>query len=177
MPDYSLPQLTLVLGGTASGKSAFAETLVMETGRPRVYLATAQVYDTEMADKVSAHQAQRGDGWRTIETPRDIAAPLAAVTADQIVLLDCATLWLSNTLLANPSATEAVNDFMNALAACPAPVVVVSNEVGAGIVPDNALARSFRNAQGALNQAVAARAELVVNVIAGLPTTLKGDLP
>ena len=177
MPEFSLPQITLVLGGSASGKSAFAETLVVRTGRPRVYLATAQVYDTEMADKVSAHQAQRGDEWHTIEAPRDIAAPLAAVTADQIILLDCATLWLSNALLANPPAPDTVNDFMNALAACPAPVVVVSNEVGAGIVPDNALARAFRNAQGALNQAIAARAELVVNVIAGLPMTLKGDLP
>ena len=177
MPEFSLPQLTLVLGGAASGKSAFAEALVVGTGRARIYLATAQIYDAEMADKVSAHRTQRGDDWHTIEAPRDIAAPLAAVTASQIVLLDCATLWLSNALLANPPAPDTVNDFMNALAACPAPVVVVSNEVGAGIVPDNALARAFRNAQGALNQAVAARAELVVNVIAGLPMTLKGDLP
>ncbi|WP_377508568.1 bifunctional adenosylcobinamide kinase/adenosylcobinamide-phosphate guanylyltransferase [Octadecabacter sp. R77987] len=176
MPDFPLPQLTLVLGGAASGKSAFAERLVAGTGRARVYLATAQVYDAEMADKVTAHQAQRGSNWHTIEEPFDIATPLAGVSADQIVLLDCATLWLSNALLADTPATDAVDDFMNALAACPAPVVVVSNEVGAGIVPDNALARAFRNAQGALNQAVAARADLVVNVIAGLPMVLKGQL-
>ncbi len=176
MSDFPLPALTLVLGGAASGKSAFAERLVAQTGRPRVYLATAQAYDAEMAAKVAAHQSQRGAGWHTIEAPHDIATPLANAAASQIVLLDCATLWLSNALLANVPAADAVNNFVNAIAARTTPLVIVSNEVGAGIVPENALARAFRNAQGALNQAVAARADLVVNVIAGLPMALKGQL-
>lgn len=169
--------LTLVLGGAASGKSRFAEGLCFQAGRPRVYVATAQAFDAEMRAKISDHQIQRGSDWETIEAPDDLGGVLAARAPDEVVLVDCATLWLSNRLLAEDDLSQAQEAFLAGLVACPAPVVVVSNEVGHGIVPDNALAREFRNAQGRLNQALALQADVVVQVIAGLPQVLKGDLP
>ena len=172
-----LLNLTFVLGGAASGKSAFAEGLVMATGRPRIYIATSQVYDDEMARKVADHQTQRGGGWHTVEEPYNIAKALRDVTADHVVLIDCATLWLTNHLLAEHDLAAETTAFLDAIAACPAPVVVVSNETGLGIVPDNALARRFRNAQGKLNQQIAAQADLVVFIAAGLPLVMKGQLP
>lgn len=140
-----------------------------------MYIATAQAFDDEMRAKVSAHKAQRGSEWLTIEAPLEIADAISERAEGEVVLLDCATLWLSNVLLAEQDASEATVVLLAAIAACPAQVIVVSNEVGHGIVPDNALARQFRNAQGRLNQSLAARADLVVNVIAGLPQILKGD--
>ncbi|WP_120500147.1 bifunctional adenosylcobinamide kinase/adenosylcobinamide-phosphate guanylyltransferase [Roseovarius sp. EL26] len=172
-----LPGLTLVLGGAASGKSAFAEGLVINTGRQRTYLATAEIYDTEMQAKVAKHQEMRGTNWHTIEVPLDPGRVLATVHGEQVVLLDCATMWLSNQLLAENDLVQAEFDLMQGLALCAAPVVIVSNETGLGIVPDNALARRFRQEQGLLNQRLAAKAGLVVNVIAGLPQVLKGTLP
>lgn len=171
-----LPKLTLVLGGAASGKSVWAEGLVTRTGLTRVYIATAQAYDAEMRVKIDAHRAARGPGWRTIEAPLDLGTALVGVTAGDAVLLDCATLWLSNHLLADHDLTAEGATLIAALRACPAPVVVVSNEVGLSIVPDNALARRFQGAQGRLNQRLAAEAGLVVQVIAGLPQVLKGAL-
>jgi adenosylcobinamide kinase/adenosylcobinamide-phosphate guanylyltransferase len=166
-------RLTLVLGGAASGKSGHAEALVTATGRPRVYIATAEAWDTEMADKIARHRAARGPAWRTLEAPRDLPAALATVTAAEAVLIDCATLWLTNLMLAEADLPAAETALLAALADCPAPVVIVSNEVGHGIVPDTALGRRFRNAQGALNQRLAARADTVVAVMAGLPLILK----
>lgn len=167
----------MVLGGAASGKSDFAETLVTGTGRGRVYLATAQVFDDEMQAKVERHRALRGQGWHTIETPLDLGRTLATISGDQAVLVDCATMWLNNHLMAENDLAEAEAELMAGFALCNAPVVVVSNEVGLSVVPDNALARRFREAQGALNQKLAAKAGLVVNVVAGLPQVLKGALP
>ncbi|QGX97340.1 bifunctional adenosylcobinamide kinase/adenosylcobinamide-phosphate guanylyltransferase [Roseovarius faecimaris] len=172
-----LPGLTLVLGGAASGKSAFAEGLVSGTGRNRVYLATAQAHDEEMRLKLAAHREARGPGWHTIEEPMDVGRALATISGDTCVLFDCATMWLSNQLLAEADLAEAEAGLMAGLALCPAPVVIVSNEVGASVVPENALARRFREEQGKLNQKLAAKAGLVVNVIAGLPQVLKGELP
>ena len=172
-----LPHLTLVLGGAASGKSNFAETLCYQAGKPRVYVATAQAFDDEMRQKISDHQAQRGEKWLTIEAPIDVAAGLETRKADEIVLLDCATLWLSNVLLTDQDTDIAATGLLASLLTCPAQVIVVSNEVGGGIVPENALARKFRNAQGRLNRRLAAEAGLVVQVIAGLPQVLKGTLP
>jgi len=172
-----LPAFTFVIGGAASGKSAFAERLCFQTDKPRVYIATAQAFDHEMREKISAHRLQRGGNWRTIEAPLDLASALATCTKDEIVLLDCATLWLSNILLSDADPQVAGDALRAALASCPAQVVVVSNDVGNGIVPVNALARQFRNAQGRLNQMLAADADLVVQVIAGLPQVLKGTLP
>jgi len=177
VPGLTLPKLTLVLGGAASGKSRFAEGLVTGSGRAPVYIATAQVWDDEMAAKVAAHKADRGAGWLTIEEPIDIARALAGTSQSQAVLLDCATLWLTNIILSDADLAAAEATLFQALAICLAPVVIVSNEVGQGIVPDNALARRFRNAQGALNQRIAAQAGLVVMVAAGLPLVLKGALP
>lgn len=172
-----LTELTLVLGGAASGKSTFAESLVVQSGQNRVYLATAQAFDDEMQAKVARHRQMRGDGWQTIEAPLDPGSPLHDIAADQVVLLDCATMWLSNHLLAESDLEQARDTLLASLAACPAPVVVVSNEVGLSVVPENPLARRFREAQGRLNQTLAARAGLVVNVVAGLPQVLKGHLP
>ena len=172
-----LPHLTLVLGGAASGKSAFAEHLALASGRPLVYLATAQALDEEMRVKIIAHQTRRGAGWHTVEAPFDLCTPLAEVEPDAVVLLDCATLWLSNHMAAEHDLTTEETRLLKALAACAAPVIVVSNEVGQGIVPDTAMGRRFRTAQGRLNQSLAARADLAVAVMAGLPMPLKGQLP
>lgn len=172
-----LPGVTLVVGGAASGKSAYAENLVAGTGRGLVYLATAQVQDAEMQQKIERHQKERGHGWRTIEAPLDAGRSLAAIAGDQAVVLDCATMWLSNQLLAGNDLDAAEAELMAGLALCAAPVVIVSNEVGSSVVPENALARRFREAQGRLNQKLAARADLVVQVVVGLPVALKGTLP
>ena len=171
------PRITLVLGGAASGKSAWAEAVAVGIGLPRIYIATAQAFDDEMAAKIAAHRRQRGAGWRTVEAPHELPAALADVPAGNVVLVDCATMWLSNRLLAEADLEAECAGLMSALTECASPVVIVSNEVGQGIVPDTALARRFREAQGRLNRQIAARADRVVAVIAGLPLALKGDLP
>ena len=130
-----------------------------------------------MRNRIAQHRAARDAGWRVLEAPLDLAGALATVPADAAVLVDCATLWLANHLLADHDLHTETSGLLAALAACAAPVAVVSNEVGWGIVPDNALARRFRDAQGRLNQQVAAGADLVVGVMAGLPLVLKGVLP
>ncbi|SLN38329.1 bifunctional adenosylcobinamide kinase/adenosylcobinamide-phosphate guanylyltransferase [Roseisalinus antarcticus] len=173
----TLQKLTLVLGGAASGKSAYAESLVTGTARPRVYIATAQAFDIEIERKIEVHRLSRGPNWTTVEAPTEVEHPLSQASDHDIVLLDCATLWLSNLLLSDADLEGAPARLCTALAACRAPVVVVSNEVGQGIVPEHAMGRTFREAQGRLNQAIAAEADLVVAVMAGLPLVLKGTLP
>lgn len=175
--DLALPALTLVLGGARSGKSRLAERLVAGTGRPRIYIATAEAWDDEMAARIDAHRRDRGEGWETIEAPRDLGPVLSRVPPDACVLIDCATLWLTNHLLAEADLEAETTGLLAALQACAAPVVVVSNEVGWSIVPENALARRFRDDQGRLNQRLAAEAGLVVGVMAGLPFVLKGQMP
>lgn len=177
MVKNSLPHRTLVLGGAASGKSLWAENLVNRFGRAKHYIATAQAFDAEMRAKIAAHQDQRGAGWTTCEAPLDVVAALAGVPRDAVVLLDCVTLWLSNHLLAESDLAAQTDNLHAALSACPAPMVVVSNEVGMGVVPDTSLGRRFRNAQGRLNQDLAQDSDLVVAVMAGLPMALKGQLP
>ncbi|MFN7223290.1 MAG: bifunctional adenosylcobinamide kinase/adenosylcobinamide-phosphate guanylyltransferase [Paracoccaceae bacterium] len=172
-----MPALTLVIGGARSGKSRIAEQLVTSSGRPRLYIATAQAFDDEMRDRISRHQIDRGPDWTTVEAPLNIAEAFAMCKPEFTVLLDCATLWLTNMLLDGQDLAESCQKLVDTLCSSPAPVVVVSNEVGWGIVPDNALARQFRDAQGRLNQMIAARAGLVVGVMAGLPIMLKGSLP
>ena len=173
----SLPPLTLVVGGARSGKSAFAEGLVTASGRARRYIATAEAWDDEMRDRIARHRDGRGAAWTTVEAPLDLAAALAQAQSDEAVLVDCATLWLTNHLLAEHDLAAETAGLLAALAASPAPVVIVSNETGWGIVPENALARRFRDEQGRLNQRLAAVSGLVVTVIAGLPMVLKGRLP
>lgn len=173
----SLQPLTLIVGGARSGKSAFAERLVVGSGRARRYIATAEAWDDEMRTRIAQHRRERGEDWVTVEAPMDLPAALASVSPDEVVLLDCATLWMTNQLLAEHDLEAVTDGLIRALAACKGPVVIVSNEVGSGIVPENALARRFRDEQGRLNQRLAAEAALVVTVIAGLPMVLKGQLP
>jgi adenosylcobinamide kinase / adenosylcobinamide-phosphate guanylyltransferase len=167
----------LVIGGARSGKSTLAERLTRGTGRTRRYIATAEAWDDEMRARIVAHQRDRGDDWTTVEAPLDLGAALGRVAAGEVVLIDCATLWLTNHMLADHDLDLEAAHLLAALSSCPAPVVIVSNEVGWGIVPDNALARAFRDAQGRLNQQLAVQAGLVIGVMAGLPFVLKGTLP
>ena len=167
-------RLTLVLGGARSGKSRYAESLVTALPAPWIYVATAEARDAEMAERIAAHQARRGAGWRTLETPRDVVGALTAHGTTPL-LVDCLTLWLANALLASADADAEIERLEAALEQASAPLVLVANEVGFGIVPDNPLGRRFRDLQGLLNQRIAARADRVVLVIAGLPLTIKGS--
>jgi adenosylcobinamide kinase/adenosylcobinamide-phosphate guanylyltransferase len=162
-----------VIGGARSGKSRYAETLITALPPPWIYAATGQALDAEMAARIEAHRARRGAGWTTIEAPRDLAAALAA-HAEAPTLVDCLTLWLSNLMMADAQIEQEIDRLAQALAKAAAPVVLVANEVGSGIVPDNALARRFRDLQGGLNQRIAAQADQVVLVVAGLPLYVKG---
>jgi adenosylcobinamide kinase / adenosylcobinamide-phosphate guanylyltransferase len=167
-------RLTLVLGGARSGKSRYAESLVTAIPGPWIYVATAEACDAEMAERIAAHQARRGAGWRTLETPRDVVGALTAHGTTPL-LVDCLTLWLANALLAGADVDAEIERLEAALEQASAPLVLVANEVGFGIVPDNALGRRFRDLQGLLNQRIAARADRVVLVVAGLPLTIKGS--
>lgn len=168
---------TFVLGGARSGKSGFAERLIGGPGQNRIYIATAQAFDTEMQDRITAHKNQRGSGWSTIEAPLNVPDVLGELKAGDRALLDCATLWLSNVMLDERPVALASDALLDAIAICPARLVIVSNEVGSGVVPDTRLGRAFRDAQGTLNQRLAAAADLAVLVVAGLPVVLKGRLP
>ncbi len=166
--------VTLVLGGARSGKSALAERLTLAAGGPPVYVATAEAWDDEMRARIALHRAQRdGQGWRTIEAP--ISMPQALGETSGPVLVDCLTLWLTNLMLGEHDIEAATTALLAALDR-PALTVLVANEVGLGIVPDNALARRFRDAAGRLNQTIAARADTVVFTAAGLPLVLKGQI-
>lgn len=174
----SLPNITMVIGGAASGKSDFAEQLVIGTGLPRVYIATAQAFDAEMSAKIARHQKVRsGLGWHTIEEPVDLPNALSAVADKTAVLLDCATVWLSNLLLAGADIAHESDQLFSQLPRQTGPVVIVTNAVGQGIVPENKMARAFVELQGRFNQRLAQNAGLVVQVTAGLPLVLKGQLP
>ena len=168
-------RLTLVTGGARSGKSRYAESLITALPRPWVYVATAQAGDAEMAARIAAHRARRGPEWKIIEAPYDLVSAFLSVPAAAAVLVDCLTLWLSNCMLADANMDEEVNRLANALARHPGRIVLVTNEVGSGIVPDNVLARRFQDHQGQLNQRIAALADWVVLVVAGLPLVLKGS--
>jgi adenosylcobinamide kinase/adenosylcobinamide-phosphate guanylyltransferase len=167
-------RLTLVLGGARSGKSRYAESLVTALPAPWIYVATAEARDAEMTQRIAAHQARRGAGWRTLETPRDVVGALTAHGTTPL-LVDCLTLWLANAVLASADVDAEIERLEAALTQAAAPIVLVANEVGFGIVPDNALGRRFRDLQGLLNQRIAARADRVVLVVAGLPLTIKGS--
>jgi adenosylcobinamide kinase/adenosylcobinamide-phosphate guanylyltransferase len=176
----SLPPVTLVLGGARSGKSRYAEGLLDRHPGRRVYLATAEVLDDEMAARVKMHRARRDEDWKTVEEPLALAATLKAETEQgAAVLVDCLTLWLGNLLGEAQEGGEArpVEDEIDGLIASigqfGGPVVFVSNEVGQGIVPDNPLARQFRDHAGILHQRLAEKADRVVFVTAGLPQVLK----
>lgn len=165
--------LSLILGGARSGKSAFAERKAATYALPKIYIATAQALDDEMAVRIANHRDRR-DGWTTIEAPLDLVGALQGVPEGSVVLIDCLTLWLSNHMLQDRDVD--IDGLLGAIAASPSPVICVSNEVGMGLVPDNALGRKFRDAQGVLNRRIAEQADLAVFVAAGLPLVLKGTL-
>ena len=164
--------VSLVLGGARSGKSRYAEGLLSSHAGKRIYLATAEPGDAEMRTRIEDHRRRRGTSWRTVEAPLDIT-PVIAGAGDDAILLDCLTLWLANLMSAGRDIGKAERELWSALGDVRAPVVLVSNEVGLGIVPDNALAREFRDHAGRLNQAMAALADRVFFLAAGLPLTLK----
>ncbi len=165
---------TLVLGGARSGKSAFAEQLVRDSGLTRIYLATATVDDDEMQTRIAHHRISRGDGWITIEEPLALVDALTReATHGRAVLVDCLTLWLSNLMLGERDPDVEARRLTRFLAVAKYPVVLVSNEVGLGLVPETPLGRAFRDAQGRLNQVVAAAVPNVVFIAAGLPLWLK----
>lgn len=165
-------RIVLITGGARSGKSTLAEVRTLEFGATAVYVATAQALDEEMEARIAAHQARRGPEWRTHLAPLDLPAALDATDgAPRIV--DCLTLWLSNLMLAGRDWQADARALLSALQRQTSPVVLVSNEVGMGIVPDNRLAREFRDAAGFLNQWVAAEADEVIFAVAGLPMKVK----
>ena len=168
----SLDPITLVLGGARSGKSAFAESLFI--GFPKVYVATAEPLDDEMRARVAQHRARRDARWRTVEEPLDLDRRLRDLTSDgSAVLVDCLTVWLGNLMHAGRDIDRATRALLESLDVLAGPVAFVANEVGLGIVPDNAMARAFRDHAGRLNQMLAKRADRVVFVTAGIPIVLK----
>ncbi|PXW79368.1 adenosylcobinamide kinase /adenosylcobinamide-phosphate guanylyltransferase [Blastomonas natatoria] len=167
--------LTFITGGARSGKSARAQSLAESHEGELVYLATAQAFDDEMADRIARHQKDRGPRWHTVECPVDLPEAIAREAGtSRVLLVDCLTLWTSNLLLSGTDFTAASQRLTDALASAPSPIILVSNEVGMGIVPDNALARQFRDMAGRLNQNIAAIADRAELVIAGLVVPLKG---
>ena len=166
-------RLTLVLGGARSGKSRRAEALVAELPPPWTYIATAEAFDAEMAERITRHRDRRDARWTTLDAPRALPSVLAEAPSAAPVLVDCLTLWLSNLMLAEHDLEPEWAALEGALARRAAPTVLVSNEVGWGIVPQTPLGRRFRDAQGLLNQRMAAAAERVELVAAGLPLRLK----
>jgi adenosylcobinamide kinase / adenosylcobinamide-phosphate guanylyltransferase len=166
-------KIILVTGGTRSGKSAIAEARALGLAPRAVYIATAEARDAEMTARIAAHQARRGNNWRTVAEPLDLAGALVATDGQGPRLVDCLTLWLTNVMLGGHDWQATGRALVAALPAQADPVIFVTNEVGAGIVPDNALARAFRDAAGTLNQWVAAVADEVTLAVAGLPLKVK----
>lgn len=162
-----------MLGGARSGKSAHAEQLVTACAAPWTYIATAQAYDGEMRERIAMHRARRGEGWETVDAPLDLVEAIDAIPDGRPVLIDCLTLWLTNHMLAEHDLTAECRRLTDVLSRPRGPWAVVSNEVGLGIVPDNALARRFRDEAGRLNQHIAAVAGTVVMMVAGLPLKVK----
>lgn len=169
------PRSVLVLGGARSGKSAHAEALCRDSGRARLYVATAQGFDADMQARIARHRSDRAaDGWRTLEEPLMVPETiLREASADRVILIDCLTLWLTNLMLGGHDVGARQAALIEAVRAASGPLVLVSNEVGMGIVPETPLGRDFRDRQGRLNQAVAAACSDVILVAAGLPLTLK----
>jgi adenosylcobinamide kinase / adenosylcobinamide-phosphate guanylyltransferase len=165
--------LTLVLGGARSGKSRHAEAMVTALPRPWLYLATGEPRDNEMAARIAEHRARRGGEWQTVEAPRDLALALAAVPPGATALIDCLTLWLTNVMLAGDDVDVEIARLEQAVEERTGSVILVANEVGLGIVPENALARRFRDAAGRLNQRLARLADHVVLLVAGIPMKVK----
>lgn len=180
--DFQLPKLTLVIGGARSGKSMVAEKIITSSGLLKTYIATAQTFDdTEMQNRIKDHQKRRGIDWKIIEEPFKLSDAIAFAKPNEAILIDCVTLWLSNLLLSYEHSLDDalagldnhVTQLINSIHNCAASIIIVSNETGLGIVPENKLARLFRDAQGTTNQRLANCAGLVIGVMAGIPFALK----
>lgn len=170
----SSPSLTLVLGGARSGKSRHAEGLVLASGLAPVYVATAEALDQEMAARIAEHRARRGTSWRTVEEPLELVATLQEeCRPGRAVLVDCLTLWLTNLMVAKRSVQSEMAHLVELLPSLPGILVLVSNEVGLGVVPTDPMARAFIDHAGWLHRSIAARADAVVFMAAGLPLHLK----
>ncbi|MDD9923118.1 MAG: bifunctional adenosylcobinamide kinase/adenosylcobinamide-phosphate guanylyltransferase [Boseongicola sp.] len=168
-------RVVLVTGGARSGKSVWAERRCAELGAPLTYIATAEPRDGEISDRIAAHIARRGAEWATLEEPRNLVSALDRTDNGGARLVDCMTLWLTNEMLADDGDWEtALEALVETLGHQTSPVVLVTNEVGSGIVPDNALARAFQDAAGTVNQWLGALADEVVLVVAGQPLKIKG---
>jgi len=167
-----------ITGGARSGKSRLAEELAHEYGAPLGYLATGRAGDAEMAERIARHQARRGPAWRTIEEPLDLAGGIRALEGNvNAVLVDCITLWLANLLMLHGDGAKALDEvksLIRLVAGLKTPLLLVSNEVGMGIVPENGLARAFRDLAGEANELLAGAADEVYVVFSGLPLKLKG---
>ena len=164
--------VVLVLGGAGSGKSRFAESLCQI---PRSYIATAQGFDDEMRERIVKHRNDRGGDWATLEAPLDLVAPLKTAKGD--VLVDCLTLWLTNLVMAEKDVDAEIEKLLGALKMSTQKIVIVSNELGLGLVPEHGLSRRFRDQHGLMNQRVAEVASCVAFVVAGIPQIIKGRLP
>lgn len=171
---YDFEKSLLVLGGARSGKSRFAQAQAESVQGNLVYIATAQALDAEMEGRIAQHQSDRGPRWRTVEEPLDLAAAIATEGGvDTLLLVDCLTLWASNLMFAERNITTELLAVTSAITAAPGKIILVANEVGLGIVPDNALARRFREIAGDINQAIARTVDTAVFIAAGLPIGLK----
>lgn len=172
-----MAQIDLVLGGARSGKSLFAENLVLKTGLKATYIATAQAFDEEMQTRISLHQKRRSDFWRIVECPIELCSAIENYNDQKnIILIDCLTLWLSNLMLGDYNVEIYFDCLLKYFENNQAHIVFVANEVGLGIVPDNKLARQFRDFSGQLNQKIAHHADNVYFIAAGLPMQLKGSI-
>lgn len=173
-----MSQNTFVIGGCRSGKSAHAQALAEAIEGKKLYLATCVPNDEEMAERVRFHQEQRGEQWETLEEPIELASAIAKHSGDcDVILVDCLTLWTSNLLLSPdkaPQLDDACRALVQSLKTAHCPVILVSNEVGTGIVPENELARRYRDEAGRINQQIAAVANHVIWMVAGIPVTIKG---
>ncbi|MCO6185785.1 bifunctional adenosylcobinamide kinase/adenosylcobinamide-phosphate guanylyltransferase [Rhizobium sp. L1K21] len=170
-----MSRVTLVLGGARSGKSAFAEQLAVQSGQALHYIATGQAWDDEMRERIATHRQRRGGLWTTHEAPVELSAAIASLdNANNTILVDCLTLWVTNLMMGESDMDAAFEALLNQLSGVRAHIIFVSNEVGMGIVPENAMARQFRDLAGSLHQKIAAQAEAVYLVAAGLPLKLKG---
>lgn len=163
----------LITGGARSGKSTLAERMTLELGAPAIYIATAQAFDHEMADRIAAHRARRGAEWKTVAEPMQLAQALNCTDGQGPRLVDCLTLWLSNLMLAQHDWATETDRVLHELSQQTSPVVFVTNEVGGGIVPENKLAREFRDAAGLLNQRIAAACDELWLCVAGHPIKVK----
>ena len=166
-------QKTLIIGAAASGKSQYAEDILNNNVGKKLYLASANIYDEEMQEKVNKHKDRRGSEWTTIAEPLDAVRHIENLNIKEIMLFDCATMWLTNHFLKKSNIYHEIDLLVNSIKSSKGSIITVTNEVGSGIVPDNSMAREFRELQGKLNQKLATVASLVVTVIAGIPLILK----